>query len=136
VFTLRFDMRAPEWGAPPAAPYAAVPEMCAWAEGHGGVAAVFCLDILSGGRASFILALGYRPEEFEHFGVALMDRGRLADEKLGLLRPLLASRVRAGQILHLAPLCGGLPPEVAWPYLKRVGDVVLPEALSERKTGS
>ena len=28
----------------------------------------------------------------------------------------------------------GLPPEIAWPYLKRVGDVVLPEALSERKT--
>jgi alkanesulfonate monooxygenase SsuD/methylene tetrahydromethanopterin reductase-like flavin-dependent oxidoreductase (luciferase family) len=330
VFTLRFDMRAPGWGAPPAALYAAVPEMCAWAEGHGGIAAVFCehhgsedgylpspfllasaaaartqrlalslililpfyepvrlaedmavLDILSGGRTSYILALGYRPEEFEHFGVALKDRGRLADEKLGLLRRLLAgetviqdgrrimvtprpetaggpglmwgggtvaaarragryglgmlgnanvpgmreayeaacqkhghppgatffperdtpsvcfvaedidqawaelgeyllhdvrsyaawnpgdettagfshvktidelrgaaashviisvseaiSRVRAGKVLNLSPLCGGLPPEVAWPYLKRVGDVVLPEALSERKTGS
>ena len=49
--------------------------------------------------------------------------------------PQLISRVRAGQILNLSPLCGGLPPEVAWPYLKRVGDVVLPEALSERKTG-
>ncbi len=48
--------------------------------------------------------------------------------------PEAISRVRAGQILNLAPLCGGLPPEVAWPYLKRVGDVVLPEALSERKT--
>ena len=48
--------------------------------------------------------------------------------------PEAISRVRAGQILNLAPLCGGLAPEVAWPYLKRVGDVVLPEALSERKT--
>jgi len=328
VFTLRFDMRAPSWGAPPAALYGAVPEMCAWAEEHGGLAAVFCehhgsedgylpspfllasavaartqrmalslilifpfyepvrlaedmavLDIISGGRASYILALGYRPEEFEHFGVALGERGRVADEKIALLRPLLAgetvnhdgrriavtprpqtpggpmlmwgggsvaaarragryglglmangnapgmqeayeaacrkhghppgptllpdrdtpsvvfvaddveqawselgehllhdartysewnpgnqtsagishvttvdelretgashviisvpeaiSRVRAGQILNLTPLCGGLPPEVAWPYLKRVGDVVLPEALSERKT--
>jgi hypothetical protein len=28
-------------------------------------------------------------------------------------------------------LCGGLPPEIAWPYLKRVGEVVLPEALSK-----
>jgi alkanesulfonate monooxygenase SsuD/methylene tetrahydromethanopterin reductase-like flavin-dependent oxidoreductase (luciferase family) len=328
VYTLRFDMRDPSWAAPPAALYAAVPEMCAWAEGHGGIAAVFCehhasedgylpspfllasataarterlalslililpfyetvrlaedmavLDVLSGGRASYILALGYRPEEFEHFGLKLKDRGRLADEKLGLLRRLLAgetviqdgrritvtprplidggpglmwgggtvaaarragryglgmlgnanapgmqeayeaacrehghtpgptmfpsrdtpsvvfvaddvdqawkeigehllhdvrayaawnpgdettagfshvntvdelrdasashviisvpeaiSRVRAGQVLNLSPLCGGLPPEVAWPYLKRVGDVVLPEALSERKT--
>ncbi len=328
MFTLRFDMRAPSWGAPPTALYSAVPEMCAWAEEHGGIAAVFCehhgsedgylpspfllasavgartrrlalslililpfyepvrlaedmavLDIISGGRASYILALGYRPEKFEHFGVALGDRGGLADEKLGLLRRLLSgetvmhegrrivvtprphtaggpglmwgggsvaaarragryglgllananvpgmreayeaacrehgnppgptllpgrdhpsvvfvaddveqawtelgehllhdartyaewnpgnqtsagfshvttvdelrdaaashviisvpeaiSRVRAGQILNLAPLCGGLPPEVAWPYLQRVGDVVLPEALSERKT--
>ncbi|SPM31896.1 luciferase, partial [Mycobacterium terramassiliense] len=328
VFTLRFDMRAPSWGAPKVALYAAVPEMCAWAEDHGGLAAVFCehhgsedgylpsplllassvaarterlalslililpfydpvrlaedmavLDIISNGRASYILALGYRPEEFEHFGVALKGRGRLADEKLELLRSLLSdetvsrdgrrimvtprpetaggpglmwgggsvaaarragryglgmlgnanapgmreayeeacrehghtpgptmfpsrdtpsvvfvaddvdqawdelgehllhdvrtyaawnpgdettagfshvstveelraapashviisvpeaiSRVRAGQILNLSPLCGGLPPEVAWPYLKRVGDVVLPEALSERKT--
>ena len=328
MFTLRFDMRAPSWGAPPVALYGAVPEMCAWAEDHGGLAAVFCehhgsedgylpspflmasavaartrrlalslililpfyeavrlaedmavLDIISGGRASYILALGYRPEEFEHFGLTLKDRGRLADEKLTLLRRLLSgetvrqdgrritvtprpqtaggpglmwgggtvaaarragryglgllananvagmqeayeaacrehghqpgptllpdrnhpsvvfvaddveqawselgeyllhdartyaawnpgnetsagfshvttiaelreasashviisvpeaiSRVRGGQILNLSPLCGGLPPEVAWPYLKRVGDVVLPEALSERKT--
>jgi alkanesulfonate monooxygenase SsuD/methylene tetrahydromethanopterin reductase-like flavin-dependent oxidoreductase (luciferase family) len=328
VFTLRFDMRAPAWGAPPVALYGAVPEMCAWAEDHGGLAAVFCehhgsedgylpspfllasavaartqrialslililpfydpvrlaedmavLDIISAGRASYILALGYRPEEFEHFGVALGDRGRLADEKVALLRALLSgetvnqdgrrimvtprpetrggpgltwgggsvaaarragryglgllananvpgmreayetacrehghqpgptllpdrdhpsvvfvaddveqawseigehllhdartyaewnpgnetsagfshvstvdelreaaashviisvpeaiSRVRAGQILNLLPLCGGLSPEVAWPYLKRVGDVVLPEALSQRKT--
>ncbi|OBI56799.1 LLM class flavin-dependent oxidoreductase [Mycobacterium sp. E787] len=328
MFTLRFDMRAPAWGAPRVALYAAVPEMCAWAEDHGGLAAVFCehhgsedgylpsplllassvasrtqrlalslililpfydpvrlaedmavLDIISRGRASYILALGYRPEEFEHFGVALKGRGRLADEKLELLRSLLSektvsrdgrrimvtprpetaggpglmwgggsvaaarragryglgmlgnanapgmreayeeacrehghepgptmfpsrdtpsvvfvaddvdqawdelgqhllhdvrtyaawnpgdettagfshvdtveelraapashviisvpeaiSRVRAGQILNLSPLCGGLPPEIAWPYLKRVGEVVVPEALSERKT--
>jgi alkanesulfonate monooxygenase SsuD/methylene tetrahydromethanopterin reductase-like flavin-dependent oxidoreductase (luciferase family) len=327
VYTLRFDMRDPSWAAPPDALYAAVPEMCAWAEGHGGVAAVFCehhgsedgylpspfllasavaartqhlalslililpfyepvrlaedmavLDIFSGGRTSYILALGYRPEEFDHFGLSLRDRGHLADEKLALLRPLLAgetvvqggrrinvtprpqtsggpglmwgggtvaaarragryglgllananvagmreayeaacrehghqpgpvflpdrdtpsvvfvaddvdrawselgeyllhdaktyaawnpgdettagfshvatiaelrdaaashviisvseaiSRIRSGEILNLAPLCGGLPPEVAWPYLKRVGEVVLPEALSERK---
>src|ERR1700757_881636 len=132
-------MRAPSWGAPPAALYAAVPEMCAWAENHGGLAAVLCehhgsedgylpspmmlapaiaartqrlalslililpfyepvrlaedmavLDLLSGGRASYILALGYRPEEYEIFGLELGDRGRLADEKLSLLRRLLA----------------------------------------------
>jgi alkanesulfonate monooxygenase SsuD/methylene tetrahydromethanopterin reductase-like flavin-dependent oxidoreductase (luciferase family) len=322
VFTMRFDMRAPASGAPPAALYAAAPEMCAWAEDHGGLAAVLCehhgsedgylpaplmlasaiasrtqrlalslvlilpfydpirlaedmavLDILSGGRASYILALGYRPEEYETFGLELGDRGRLADEKLTLLRRLLAgetvvrdgrritvtprpqtpggpgmmwgggtlaaarragryglgmladaniagmreayeascrkhgyvpgaaffpdrntpsvtfvaddleqawselgeyllhdarsyaewnpgnetsagishvrtvaelrdtskshviiptseaiSRVRAGKILNLSPLCGGLSPEIAWPYLKRVGEVVLPEA--------
>lgn len=139
MFTMRFDMRDPAWGAPPVELYAAVPEMCAWAEDHGGLAAVLCehhgsedgylpspmmlapaiaartqrlglslililpfydpvrlaedmavLDIISNGRASYILALGYRPEEFEHFGLAVRDRGRLCDEKLTLLRRLLA----------------------------------------------
>ena len=37
-------------------------------------------------------------------------------------------RVRAGEMLNLSPLCGGVPPEIAWPYLKRVGEVVMPEA--------
>lgn len=322
MFTLRFDMRAPAFGADPAALYATAPQMCAWAEDHGCLAAVMCehhgsedgylpsplllasavaahtqrltlslivilpfydpvrlaediavLDILSNGRASYIMALGYRPEEYEIFGLDLGDRGRLADEKLGLLRRLLAgetvvrdgrqifvtprpltaggpammwgggslaaarragryglgmlananvpgmqqayenscrkhgyqpgptffpdrstpsvcfvaddvdeawaelgeyllhdartyaawnpgnevsagfthvdtvdelreaaashviysvpeaiSRVRAGKMLAMSPLCGGLPPEIAWPYLKRVGEVVLPEA--------
>jgi alkanesulfonate monooxygenase SsuD/methylene tetrahydromethanopterin reductase-like flavin-dependent oxidoreductase (luciferase family) len=231
------------------------------------------LDIVSKGRASFVFGIGYRPEEYEHFGLDLPERGRLADEKLGLLRKLLsgesmvhqgrrikvtpaphtpggptllwgggsvaaarragryglgllananvagmqeaydaASRehgfepghallpdrdtasacfvaddvdqawdelgeyllhdaqvyaewnpgndtsagissahnvaelretskshrvltveeaidiVQGGEMLNLAPLCGGLPPAIAWPYLKRVGDVVLPEA--------
>ena len=27
--------------------------------------------------------------------------------------------MRGGQVLPLAPLCGGLPPELAWPYLER-----------------
>ena len=31
-------------------------------------------------------------------------------------------------MLNLSPLCGGLPPRLAWPYLKRVGEVVMPEA--------
>lgn len=322
MFSLRFDMRAPAFGADPTALYAAAPEMCAWAENHGGVAAVVCehhgsedgylpspmllasaiaarterlalslililpfydpvrlaeeiavLDLLSAGRASYIMALGYRPEEYELFGLELADRGRLADEKLGLLRRLLngetvvrdgrrilttplprskggppmmwgggslaaarragryglgmlansnlpgmqeayetscrkhgfepgatffpdrntpsvtfvaddvdqawselgehmlhdartyaawnpgnevsagftnvdtveelreaaashviysvpeaVSRIRSGKMLTLAPLCGGLPPEIAWPYLERVGEVVLPEA--------
>jgi len=34
-------------------------------------------------------------------------------------------RVRAGEVLNLSPLCGGVPPEIAWPYLKRVGEVVM-----------
>lgn len=231
------------------------------------------LDIISKGRASYVFGLGYRREEYEHFGLDIHARGRIADEKLALLRELLTgevvvhngrrlrvtppphtpggpllmwgggslaaarragkyglgllaqanvpgmqgfyevscrahgyepgptllpdrdtpsavfvaddiddaweelgeyllydartyaewnpgnetsagisdmktvaelramsqshkifsvpeaiTRVRSGEMLNLAPLCGGIPPDLAWPYLERVGDVVLPEA--------
>jgi hypothetical protein len=42
--------------------------------------------------------------------------------------------VSAGEMLNLSPLCGGLSPDLAWPYLKRVVEVVLPEAT--RATGA
>jgi alkanesulfonate monooxygenase SsuD/methylene tetrahydromethanopterin reductase-like flavin-dependent oxidoreductase (luciferase family) len=48
------------------------------------------LDHISAGRTSYVFGIGYRPVEFEHFGLSLSDRGRLADEKLGLLRRLLS----------------------------------------------
>src|SRR5262245_25500125 len=315
-------MRAPGFGAPKPALYAAAIDMCAWAENHGCIAAVICehhasedgylpsplilasaiaarterlflnlvvilpfydpvrlaedlsvLDIISNGRVSVVFGIGYRPEEYEHFGVDIRHRGRLADDKLDLLRRLLSDelvvqdgrrmavtprphtaggptlmwggaslaaarragrnglgllangggpgmkaayesaalahghqpgpvlipdrntatavfvaddvdrawdeigahllhdarmyaewnpdnqtsaglshvkdvaelretskshvvlsvpeaveRVRAGEMLNLTPLCGGLLPELAWPYLKRVGEVVMPEA--------
>ena len=34
--------------------------------------------------------------------------------------------IKAGQGLPLMPLCGGVPPELAWQYLRRVVDDVLP----------
>ena len=40
MFTLRFDMRAPAWGAPAADLYAAAIDMCAWAETRGAIVAV------------------------------------------------------------------------------------------------
>jgi alkanesulfonate monooxygenase SsuD/methylene tetrahydromethanopterin reductase-like flavin-dependent oxidoreductase (luciferase family) len=43
--------------------------------------------------------------------------------------PEAVQRVRAGEVLNLSPLCGGLPPELAWPYLRRVGEVVMAEAV-------
>ena len=36
--------------------------------------------------------------------------------------------VRNGGMLMLMPLCGGIPPEIAWPYLEHVANVVLPRA--------
>ena len=40
MFTLRFDMRAPAFGAPIGELYAAGVEMCAWAEDRGALVAV------------------------------------------------------------------------------------------------
>ena len=36
--------------------------------------------------------------------------------------------VKQGGMLMLHPLCGGLPPELAWKYLKVVTDDVMPAA--------
>ena len=154
MFTLRFDMRAPSTGAPAAELYAAAQDMCAWAEGHGALAAVLCehhaspdgylpsplvlasaiaartehlalnlvvilpfydavrlaedmavLDLVSRGRVSYVFGIGYRQEEFEHFGLTLGDRGRLADEKFGLLQKLLAGErvVHQGRRIKVTP---------------------------------
>jgi len=48
------------------------------------------LDHISAGRATYVFGIGYRAEEYAHFGLSLSERGRLADQKLGLLRRLLA----------------------------------------------
>ncbi len=48
------------------------------------------LDHISAGRARYVFGIGYRAQEFDHFGLSLSDRGRLADEKLKILRRLLA----------------------------------------------
>jgi len=40
MFTLRFDMRAPDWAAPATDLYAAAIDMCAWAETRGAILAV------------------------------------------------------------------------------------------------
>jgi alkanesulfonate monooxygenase SsuD/methylene tetrahydromethanopterin reductase-like flavin-dependent oxidoreductase (luciferase family) len=135
VFLMRFDMRAPAFGAPTAELYAAAIEMAAFAESRGAITAVVCehhtmadgylpsplvlatamaartttlpimtgalilplydpirlaedmavMDIISAGRVSYIMAIGYRPEEYEQHGVDFHRRGRLADEQLALL---------------------------------------------------
>jgi alkanesulfonate monooxygenase SsuD/methylene tetrahydromethanopterin reductase-like flavin-dependent oxidoreductase (luciferase family) len=132
---LRFDMRAPAFGASTTDLYAAAIEMSSHAESRGALAVAVCehhtmedgylpsplvlataiaartstvaittaalilplydtirlaedmvvLDIISGGRVSYILAIGYRPEEYEHHGADFANRGRLVDDQLRLL---------------------------------------------------
>jgi alkanesulfonate monooxygenase SsuD/methylene tetrahydromethanopterin reductase-like flavin-dependent oxidoreductase (luciferase family) len=164
VFTLRFDMRAPEFGAPIAELYSAAVEMCAWAEDRGALVAVLSehhgtedrhlpspivlasaiaartgrlpilvaalvlpfydpvrlaedmsvVDIISGGRVAYVLGVGHRPEEYEHFGIDVRHRGRRADDHLALLRRLLAGDdvvVEGGRAIRVtpAPLTAGGP---------------------------
>ena len=47
------------------------------------------LDLVSGGRVSYVLGVGHRVEEYEHFGVDCARRGAIADEHLALLLALL-----------------------------------------------
>jgi len=155
MYSMRFDMRAPDFGAAPTELYQAAVDMCAWAETRGCLAAVICehhgspdgylptpmilgsaiaartkqlmmtlivilpfyepvrlaeeiavLDILSKGRASYVFGLGYRQEEFEHFGLDVRARGRMADEKIGLLRRLLSGEVverEGGRRINVTP---------------------------------
>jgi alkanesulfonate monooxygenase SsuD/methylene tetrahydromethanopterin reductase-like flavin-dependent oxidoreductase (luciferase family) len=44
------------------------------------------LDVVSGGRVSYVAGLGYRPEEYAMFGRSLAERGRRMEECLTVLR--------------------------------------------------
>jgi alkanesulfonate monooxygenase SsuD/methylene tetrahydromethanopterin reductase-like flavin-dependent oxidoreductase (luciferase family) len=168
MITLRFDMRAPDIGAPATELYGAAIDMCAWAETRGAFVAVLSehhgahdghlpsplilgsaiaarterlaillaavvipfwdpvrlaeeisvLDIVSNGRVWYAFGIGHRAEEYEHFGVEMRQRGRLADENLAMLLRLLKgeSVIHDGRRIHVTPPCatpGGPPIMIA-----------------------
>jgi alkanesulfonate monooxygenase SsuD/methylene tetrahydromethanopterin reductase-like flavin-dependent oxidoreductase (luciferase family) len=136
MFTMRFDMRAPDHGAPARDLYAAALDMAEWGERNGCVAVqvsehhaspdgylpaplvlasaiagrtrrlpiqvaalilplhdpievaeqMAVLDLVSGGRVSYVLAVGYRAEEYAMLGRDLRERGRRMDACLTALR--------------------------------------------------
>jgi alkanesulfonate monooxygenase SsuD/methylene tetrahydromethanopterin reductase-like flavin-dependent oxidoreductase (luciferase family) len=141
MFSMRFAMRATTGnGAERADLYAALLEMCAWAEGRGCLTAVVSehhgsddgylpspvpvaaaiaartsalpinvaalmlafyepvklaedmaiVDLLSRGRVSYVIGIGYRDEEFAMFGVERRGRGELVERRLQVLKRLLA----------------------------------------------
>jgi len=155
MYMMRFDMRAPDFGAPTSELYAAAVEMAAFAEHRGALAAALSehhtmadgylpsplvlatamaartttlpittaalilplydtirlaedmvvLDIISGGRVSYVLAIGYRPEEYEHHGADFARRGRLVDDQLRLLLEAKTGRPfeHRGRRIHVTP---------------------------------
>ena len=155
MFMMRFDMRAPEFGAPTSELYAAALEMASFTESRGAMVAAVCehhtmadgylpsplvlatamaarttslpimttalilplydpirlaedmvvLDIISGGRVSYVMAVGYRPEEFEHHGADFHRRGRLVDDQLALLLRAKSGEPfeHEGRRIHVTP---------------------------------
>jgi alkanesulfonate monooxygenase SsuD/methylene tetrahydromethanopterin reductase-like flavin-dependent oxidoreductase (luciferase family) len=63
------------------------------------------LDIISGGRVSYVIGLGYRPEEHAMFGVDMHTRGALMDRNLDVLRRALAGErfEHDGRTVHVTP---------------------------------
>lgn len=136
MYLLRFDMRAPETGAPTTELYPAALEMSAWGETNGCVVAVISehhcspdgylpspivlataiaarterllinvaalilplydpvkvaedmvvLDILSRGRVSYVLGMGYRDEEYAMFAVERRRRAKILEAKIEALQ--------------------------------------------------
>ncbi|HVX22128.1 MAG TPA: LLM class flavin-dependent oxidoreductase [Acidimicrobiales bacterium] len=75
------------------------------------------LDILSGGRLSVVLGVGYRPEEFDLFGVSMDDRAARIEEAVSVFRrawagePVSAPGGRGpGRPVTPLPLTPGGPP--------------------------
>ena len=158
MFTLRFDMRAPDWAAPAAELYAAAIDMCAWAETRGAILAAVLsehhgaddghlpvplilasaiaarttrlailvaavpiplwdpvrlaeemsvLDLISKGRVLYALGIGHRREEYDHFGVSMATRGRVADQIMAVLGGLVRGEAVEfpGPPIRVTPAC-------------------------------
>jgi alkanesulfonate monooxygenase SsuD/methylene tetrahydromethanopterin reductase-like flavin-dependent oxidoreductase (luciferase family) len=63
------------------------------------------LDIISNGRLSYTLGLGYRPEEFEMYGIDWKRRGAVVEEKLQLLLKAKTGEPfeHEGRRIHVTP---------------------------------
>ena len=66
------------------------------------------LDLISRGRVSYAFGVGHRSQEYEHFGVDMTTRGRVADEILAVLGPLVRgeSVQYRGRTVRVTPPCG------------------------------
>jgi alkanesulfonate monooxygenase SsuD/methylene tetrahydromethanopterin reductase-like flavin-dependent oxidoreductase (luciferase family) len=155
VYLLRFDMRAPDSGAPAADLYRTAVEMSEWADERGCITVMvsehhsspdgylpsplvlataiaarttrvpitvgalllnfydpiklaedmIVLDLLSQGRVSYTIGLGYRPEEHAMFGVEMSRRGATMDRKLDALKRALSGErfTYEGRQVHVTP---------------------------------
>lgn len=63
------------------------------------------LDIISGGRVSYVVAVGYRAEEYESLGQSLSGRGRRMEESLDILQSAFTGEPfdHDGRRIHVTP---------------------------------
>jgi len=66
---------------------------------------VVVLDIISKGRVSIVAAIGYRPVEYEMYGIDYHRRGKIAEEKLGVFLQAKTgnSFEYEGRTIHVTP---------------------------------
>jgi alkanesulfonate monooxygenase SsuD/methylene tetrahydromethanopterin reductase-like flavin-dependent oxidoreductase (luciferase family) len=66
------------------------------------------LDLISKGRVSYAFGVGHRSQEYDHFGIDMTTRGRVADEILAMLGPLVRgeSVEFRGRSVRVTPPCG------------------------------
>lgn len=64
------------------------------------------LDLISRGRVSYVIGIGYRDAEFDLFGVDRRTRAKLVEERIGVLRRLWAGeQVEVdGRLAQITPL--------------------------------
>ena len=70
------------------------------------------LDLISRGRVSYVFGVGHRREEYDHFGIDVTTRGRVADEILSVLGPLARGEPveYRGRRVRVTPACGSAGP--------------------------
>jgi alkanesulfonate monooxygenase SsuD/methylene tetrahydromethanopterin reductase-like flavin-dependent oxidoreductase (luciferase family) len=66
------------------------------------------LDLISRGRVSYAFGVGHRSQEYDHFGMDMTTRGRVADEILAVLGPLVRGEPveYRGRTVRVTPPCG------------------------------
>ncbi len=66
---------------------------------------VAVIDLISRGRVSYVIGIGYRQEEFDLFDIDRRQRARLVEERIGVVRALLAGEEvhRGGRMAHITP---------------------------------
>ncbi len=66
------------------------------------------LDLISRGRVSYAFGVGHRGQEYKHFGADMATRGRVADEILAVLGPMVRgeSVEYRGRRVRVTPPCG------------------------------